>query len=323
MTESPLFQQQREIWRAFRQAVAQRRLTERNATQRWQTEQQEANRTLERVLNEEKKRRDQEESRTTQKYRKALQDAGNERDRIQLQAKQALQQVEDDVQTRYQSERRQANLALEQAKKEAQERRAREESEAQDRYYAEVKTAEEAWESARSLAEKKKGQTESFWGQSQIRLRMAELSLHQWIPAEIPPASANEVLGDAAPPQALEQSLETVLRASRAVHNAVDDLLRWRETWRRRRDWAIGLAIATTLVVLIGMSIRSAQIQEMNRQATATAFHLTLVAMVTGTAQARANEVQQVYSLVFKKKILGIMQLLPLPRSHSTCPSVS
>jgi len=283
MTEPPLFQQQREIWRAFRQAVAERRLTERNATQRWQTEQREADRTLERVLNEAKKRRDQEESKTTQKYQKALQDAGNEQDRIQLQAKQALQQIEDDIQTGYRSELRQANLALERAKKEAQERRTRQESEAQERYDAEVKAAEEAWDKARRLAEEKKGQAEKSWGQCQSRLGEAELPLHQWIPAEIPSVSADEVLGDADPPQALEQSLETVERASIAVHNAVDDLLRWRETRRRRRDWAIGLAIVTGFVVLIGMFIRNAQIQEMNRQATATAFY---VAMATSTAQA-------------------------------------
>ena len=289
MTEPPLFQQQREIWRAFRQAVAERRLTERNATQRWQTEQREADRTLERVLNEAKKRRDQEESKTTQKYQKALQDAGNEQDRIQLQAKQALQQIEDEIQTGYRSELRQANLALERAKKEAQERRTRQESEAQERYDAEVKAAEEAWDKARRLAEEKKGQAEKSWGQCQSRLGEAELPLHQWIPAEIPSVSADEVLGDADPPQALEQSLETVERASMAVHNAVDDLLRWRETWRRRREWAIGLAIVTSFVVLIGMSIRSAQIQEMNRQATATAFHPTYVAMATSTAQAEAT----------------------------------
>ena len=79
-----------------------------------------------------------------------------------------------------------------------------------------------------------------------------------------------------------------VERASRAVHNAVDDLLRRRETWRRRRDWAIGLAIVTGFVVLIGMSIRNAQIQEMNRQATATAQ-----ARATATAQAQATATVQ------------------------------
>jgi len=195
MTEPPLFQQQREIWRAFRQAVAERRLTERNATQRWQTEQREADRTLERVLDEAKKRRDQEESKTTQKYQKALQDASNERNRIQLQAKQALQQTENEIQTRYQSERRQANLALERAKKEAQERRTQEELEAQERYDAEVKVAEEAWKNAKSLAQKKKKQAETSWGQCQSRLGEAELPLHQWIPDEIPSVSADEVLG--------------------------------------------------------------------------------------------------------------------------------
>jgi WD40 repeat protein len=97
------------------------------------------------------------------------------------------------------------------------------------------------------------------------RLKVAPL------PAEQPPAPA------AAP---------AVERASMAVHNAVDDLLRRRETWRRRRDWAIGLAIVTGFVVLIGMSIRNAQIQEMNRQAVATAFY---VAMATSTAQAEAT----------------------------------
>jgi hypothetical protein len=55
MTEPALFQQQREIWQAFRQAVAQRKLTERNAAQRWQTEQHAANRILEQILNQAKK----------------------------------------------------------------------------------------------------------------------------------------------------------------------------------------------------------------------------------------------------------------------------
>ena len=289
MTEPALFQQQREIWQAFRQAVAQRKLTERNAAQRWQTEQHAADRILEQILNQAKKRCDQEESRATKEYQKLLQDASNTREQIQRQAKQTLQQAEADIQKHHQSEHKQANLVLEQAKNQAQERLRQEESEAISVASAEVKVIKEAWDSARKLAEAKQDQAERVWRQCRGRLEGARLDLRQLIPTEIPPATPDEVLGEADPPQRLEQSLEAVLRAGRAVHDAVDDLLRWRETWQRRRNWGIGGAIATTFVVLIGMSIWNAQIEETNRRATATAFYPTYVAMTTSTAEAEAT----------------------------------
>ena len=294
MTEPALFQQQREIWQAFRQAVAQRKLTERNAAQRWQTEQHAADRILEQILNQAKKRCDQEESRATKEYQKLLQDASNTREQIQRQAKQTLQQAEADIQKHHQSEHKQANLVLEQAKNQAQERLRQEESEAISVASAEVKVIKEAWDSARKLAEAKQDQAERVWRQCRGRLEGARLDLRQLIPTEIPPATPDEVLGEADPPQRLEQSLEAVLRAGRAVHDAVDDLLRWRETWQRRRNWGIGGAIATTFVVLIGMSIWNAQIEETNRRATATAFYPTYVAMTTSTAEAEATATAEV-----------------------------
>ncbi|MDZ7379873.1 MAG: LamG domain-containing protein, partial [candidate division KSB1 bacterium] len=158
-------------------------------------------------------------------------------------------------------------------------------AQAQKRYDEAIKAAEEAWAQAQKLVADGQAKSQEHLGQCQTYLVEAGLST-ALIPAEILPVSPEGETGDEDPAQMLEQSLEAVGEARRVIRQAVDDLLRWRETWRRRRNWAIGIAVTAAFALLIGLSIHNAQVQEMSRQATAQA-------QATATAQARATATAQ------------------------------
>lgn len=289
------FQQQRQLLREFREAVTTWQQQEQEADRRWQTGQQDVDRTLKQTLEQAKRYRDQEEGRITQKYQAALRTAEDARVAKRAQAERLLKETESETRSRYREERKQADTLLEQVKEKARKSQEEEIARAQKRYEEMVKAAEEAWAQAQKLAADGQAKSQAHLRQCFSYLTRAGLST-ALIPAEIPPVSPKGITENDDPTRMLEQSLDAVLRARLAISDAVDELLRWRETWRRRRNWAIGIAVTAALVTMLGLSIRSAQVQEMARQATATAFHPTYVVMATATAQAQATATVQAHA---------------------------
>ncbi len=288
MGESSPFQQQRQILREFRQAVTARQQQEQEANQRWQTEKQAADRALEQTLTEAKKQHDREKARLTQSYQTDRRTAEETRKAAQAQAERLLKETESEVRSRYQAERKQADTRLTQTQREAEKQQEQERTQATEHYDGVVKAAEEDWAQAQKRAAEAETTSQDHLKKCQNYLIEAGLSTAP-IPGEILPVAPEGITEDADPKPMLEQSLEAVWQARIAVRGAVDALLRWRETWRRRRNWAIGIAVTAVFAVLIGLSYHSAQVQEAARHATATAYYPTMVAMATGTAQAEAT----------------------------------
>ncbi len=288
MSESTLFQQQRQLLREFRQAVTTRRQQEQEANQRWQTEKQAADSALEQTLREAQRQHDREEARLTQNYQTARRTAEDTWKAAKAQAERLLKDTEAGVRSRYQTEREQADARLAQAKREAEQQQKQAGTQATEQYYEVVKAAEEDWAQAKKRAAEVEAKSRGHLNRCQDYLIGSGLSTER-IPGEILPVAPEGITEDVDPKQMLEQSLEAVEQARIAVRGAVDALLRWRETWRRRRNWAIGIAVTAAFAVLIGLSVHSAQVHEAARQATATAYYPTRVAMATETAQAEAT----------------------------------
>lgn len=217
---------------------------------------------------------------------------------MQQEAEQLPKKTESETRARHQSERGRAESALEQTREEVQKRKQQEEKEILDHYQAKVRTAEVVLTVARNRTTEKQTKTEKHWKESQFYLIQAGFPLAKLIPVEIPSAPPEQFQDEEDPAQALQNSLDAVQETSKAIQSTVDELLHWRKTRRRIRNWVIGIAVVTTVVVLIGLSIRNAQVHEMARLATATAYYPTSVAIATSTAQAEATAQAQATATV-------------------------
>lgn len=317
--ESHPLQKQREILREFRQAVVNRRQQEKRAQQRWEAKQQDAEATLKRILEDAERRLSREGVQAERRHEDALREAETRRSQTIRKAENLLKQTKDETGTRYRSDEKQADTILEQTRQEAQRKREQEESEITERYWAEARTAEQTWAEAQVLAGEKQSQVQKYLSRAQSNLREAQLSLERLIPVEIPAASPGQINSDSDPAQALQNSVDTVDQARIAIRSAVYDLLGWRVRQRRIRVWVIGIAVVACVTLLISWSVRNTHIQEMARQATATALHPTYVAMTTATAQAQATTATQAY---LNRPQISIenasnMQLLDTVSAHS------